>query len=1032
MKRLAGFSLFLLAGLVLCASTSQAQLIVNVNTKIKSCDDFASQQLNDPWDMLNAEDVNNFTPSDITSITPQSFLNGVFSFAVTANNAGAFYLFSPQLCGSDPIGGRWGQNLNVSTSKYSTFSVRMCTPTIDPAGFRLIWNRSCDYVPSRTVTSAQPIKTGCNVYRVDLNSIGISGSDSSNVSPWSSGSITGFALQPTQIAQNVQIDYIKLEDPSSCGSTAVSYTATTSGNDDLFSLYIDDDSNPSNGFFTQLVTAGSAAGAGSATASALGLFPGNYKAVGILHSDYALLERTDPWDMSQDTDISLLAGITSSGFSNGTFSGVTSTTGPLIYLKIGDGNIDASKYDKLSLQLSRNITSAFNLFWTPVGSGPTGMTIDPAVADSNNDGIFEIDLNGVAGWSGTIRELIIQPAIQAGVTFSIDFVSLRSSGFVSSLPDPANSYVASTGNLTVNAPPLFRIDEPNLKGGVALRSWNMNNPDIVLQENLRSDADPAHSGEALTCFLPDVRTVDGVRGDFYKGTNIAGNDDPINYSTFPFFNASPLTFDAGQFKNLCFKLNVDREFDLCLGSVGRVVHKNQGSADTDFIVSDDIVLIYNRWSTSKWYEYCLDMTTLRTEPSGVPNWAGIQEAFRVDAHEFHRDTCGPNGVPTGNPISATYYFDFIKLRQDDGSSSGQYAIVYDLADADDVASVSFFASTQPGGTSNDIAIGSVDETRNSNVLIWNTAGVPAGTYFIYGIASDGLNSTGRFATGKAVIGSGSPAVAPVLNVERPASGEAICDGMQVKGYALQQDRLEDVASVEVLVDDQLLQVIHPSLYSGVAKSAFPTADSSNSGFDTTVAVSSLPAGAHTVTIKAFSSDGATTSQSISVTKQASGCPAPNTDPNPAGSPVTPDGPLPTPTVVPAEPPIITKATFNKKGRLDLTIGQIGSAACSLTVRLGANTSDTFTDLKTFAVEAADISTGVKKLQATNLKIKKSKLSSFALQINKTCTGQSTVSSAARSVKVTTKKGSISSINALRNALRSKLAKAKKARRTRGR
>src|SRR5690606_19829882 len=141
-------------------------------------------------------------------------------------------------CGSYPVGGRWGQNFTLDTSKYSRLAIRMYTDKVDPFGIRFIWDRSCNYAASRTVTEPQTIKTGWHTYTFDFNSIAL---DAATVqTPWSSGSITGLAVLPTtQSGANIQVEYIRLEDPNSCGSYTASYTATAAGNNGYYNLYLD-------------------------------------------------------------------------------------------------------------------------------------------------------------------------------------------------------------------------------------------------------------------------------------------------------------------------------------------------------------------------------------------------------------------------------------------------------------------------------------------------------------------------------------------------------------------------------------------------------------------------------------------------------------------------------------------------------------------------------------------------------------------------------------------------------------------------
>jgi hypothetical protein len=1008
------FSIVVAAGVF--GSQAHAQLSIGGGATVAACDDFATQVLNDPWDMSNASDINNFIPSDLTSIQPNSFANGIFDFNITANNAGMFYLLSPSLCGAHPVGGRFGQNIDLSTTKYKRLALRMYNSVEDSGGLRLIWNRDCDYVPNRTVTALQTTKKGWHTYYIDLDSIGISSTESSNANPWSSGSVKGFAISPAQTAQNAMIDFIRLEDPTSCGSTSVSYTATATGSDSLFSVYIDDDTNPFNGYHRQLLSASAASGASSLSVTSEALAPGDYNVVGILDSDYATLERTDPWDMSESTDILTIDGVSNPSFSGGQFSGTTSAS-PTLYLKVGSEGVSASKYSKLSFKLTRSSSDLFNIFWShPSGSGFAGLVIDPAVYDADADGVFQVNLAASADWSGNPKAIIIRPTNTNGATFSLDWVALRASGFLTAQGDPATKVVSSTSGIHVNSPPLASIKEPNLEGGIALKPWNMRNGDFVVYQNLRNDADPNHTAEPYTAFLPDVRTVDGLRGDFFKGTNIAGNDDPNNYSTFPLYNDNPLTFDAAVYKNLCVKLNLDVEFDLCLGSVGKLVTKK---ADEPFVEYDGLVLIYDRWSGNRWYEYCMDMTKYPQEVSNLPGWTGIKDALRFDPHEFHEAECGADGNPDGEDISVSYYFDHIKLRQDDKSTTGKFSIVYDFDDADDTtASISFYhsKSATPGAADSQL-IATLPQSRQSGVYTWDTSGLAEGTYYVYAIATDGKNSITRTATGPVQISSSSSEVSsPVLSLESPVAEQQVCNTLQVKGYALQNDRFENVAAVEVLVDGTHVSTIHPALYSLNAVAAYPNADASNTGFNTSIDMTPFSLGSHTVAITAYSTDGGSTSLNVAVQRVSSGCPTDISDPAPAGTVVNVDVNIGTP--VPGDPTVVA-ASLTAKGVFDVTLGEVGDANCSVALKISKKETSGYVSVKSFDTSEAD-SSGMIKARSKGIIVPKKRIAKFFLMAEKTCAGQTTFS-AGRKVTNKGRKGKIKDINGLKKALAKGLA-----------
>lgn len=1002
--------LALLGLLLLAAQPAAAQISIAAPTpsRVASCDDFATMQFGDPWDMSNTADVNNYFPgNDIIDFADYGFANGRFMGRTTgANNT--LYLFSPVACGGHPSGGRYGQDFHLDTNKYTRLSLRMYVDKVDPHGMRIMFNRGCNYVSNRSVSKLIPIRTGWHTYTIDLNTLEIE--PDSDIRPWSAGSITGLALRPTtQTDAVVMIDWVRLEDPNSCNAQSVTTNYSTSplGNNDLYSLYLDDNANPFDGYLQQIVSAAPAGSGGDTILpTPIGLAPGTYRYVGILDSDYATLELTNPWDMNDADDIQVYSGITNPTFANGTFSGTLAMPSAQIYLKVGDHGIDANKYTKISVRITKQDTSDLRIFY------PNGTALLKHVGGD----VYQADLTSANAldWFGTLGSLILSLE-GAGSSFSLDFVALRKSGYVTS--HEVDSIVAgaalSSGALELNHPPIISIDEPNMKGGVGLRPWNMNEGDFHIFSNLTADPDPAHPGENTTSWLPDVRLVDGLRGDFFKGTNVVGSDDPVNYSTTPFGVDNPIQFSADEYPNLCFKLYMDVPFilDAEHGSMARVVWKELGS---DVYESGGAyVLVYDGWSGSRWNEYCDDLRTL--EPDTVINgstWNGIIQEFRVDAHEI--------------PTSAPYYFDYIKLRKDDHSTNGKFRIIYRLSDPDlsDKPTLSLYYHTV-ASTSGGTLIASGLPATSANYL-WDTSAVPNGAYYIYAVATDGLNEVRRLASGKILVANnGSNAThAPVLSLERPAAHVPVCDAMQLKGYALQADRFEDVASVELKVNGALVDVLFPALYSPNAKRDYPAADSSNTGFNRSYDTSGWPLGANTVEVTAYSTDGGSTTQTITVTKQAAGCPDPIIDPDPAGVPaaVNVDAGNSEPSL---PPPAINKVKHDDKGLLTFTVLRPGGEGCDLEVYAGDKRDGEFLLGRIFQMTAAEGKSGKMQLQSKKIRIQKKRFRKPFLQVIRNCAGERSSTSDPKVIKVKTTRGKIKTAQHLANAFSARLVTPKR-------
>jgi hypothetical protein len=70
-----------------------------------------------------------------------------------------------------------------------------------------------------------------------------------------------------------------------------------------------------------------------------------------------------------------------------------------------------------------------------------------------------------------------------------------------------------------------------------------------------------------------------------------------------------------------------------------------------------------------------------------------------------------------------------------------YGITYTLTDAEDIATVTFYYDLDNSGQDGTAAAGCAvqAESPTSATCSWDTNGVPAGTYYVYGVATDGVN-----------------------------------------------------------------------------------------------------------------------------------------------------------------------------------------------------------------------------------------------------------------------------------------------------
>ena len=991
-----------------------AQPSFNVNSTIKPCDDYATLVLQNPWDMSDQGDVNNFTVSDMEDLSNLSFSSGLFNFTTTATGA-HFYFISPQVNSLQPVGGRWGENYPIDTSKYKQLTVRMNTAVTDPSiyGLRILWHRGKLGAggAERTITSlgSIPTKKGFNNYTVDLSGISLDGS-STNAASWTSAAVTGFGLYPILTSTNGQIDYVRLEDPTSCGSQNVTYTSSSSGNNDLLSFYLDDNSDHTDGFVKKVSNSVSAASGDTINLSALTMQPGTYKLVSRFDSDYAALERNNEWDMNESTDVSSTGGISGNTFSSGTFSGTSTDNSPNVFFDIPATNpIDTTKYNKLSLKISRsgniNInTDPMLLVWTRV-DGTLG-TKFITVGDHHVGGdVYQVTLTNGDGWNSTVKEMRLAVSTQAssGVNFTMGFLQIRKTGFVTA--DNQGSTTVSMNNLTVANPPTIQVLQPDIKGGELFRPWDMKQGDFGFSLNSETATDPSFPAESQTSYLPDVRSYEGVRGDLYKVANVPGNGDPNDFFTFPFIGDNRYTINADEYTNICIKMNLNRDYNLTLGSVTKHFYKKVG---VEFDAADAWATIYDRWSGNRWYEYCLDAANHPTE-SGVRNWSGTMESLRMDPHEFSYDNCCDSvGNPFGNPLNATTYYDYFRLAKRD-TSYGKYTLVYQTQDSDTASPTVTWSYSANSNFSSPTGISSGDLSCSGRVCIWNTGNVADGDYYVKGTVTDGVNTNANIGGGTVKIknGQGSTEVAPVLALENPTAGRVVCNDMQIKGYAVNNAIDEPVVAVQVFFDGVFQEMIVPNDFSPASKAAYPNR-LTESGFNFTLPVGGLADGSRLISIRAYSSNGGVATNDVLVQKQSGCSDTIISDNSPAGSPVpgTVGGggggttPTPGPTA-----PVFAGASLNAKGLMGISFKGVSSAVsgCTVDVSVGL-TAATLTDVKTFAITADQIKKKKIALQASGFKVNKSKIKSFFVGAKYTCSGTSS-SVTSKSVSPKTSSGS---------------------------
>jgi len=336
----------------LCSSVCFGQITVTspaTTDTLMPADEYASQILQDPWDMNERTDIGWYTEGvdqPYSNLTNLSFSGGIFSSLSNSAANPNFWLLDTANPTAAPIG-KTGANFRIDSTKYRRLLLRMnlsgggisTTPTASQSA-QVLWSNNTIYNGINTSTGIWTYP-GWWIYSVDLPTIGVSVG-----TPWSAASVDSLRFDPLSIAGvTIQVDWARLVANDSTLYRNITWTG--SGNVDIF---LDNDNNWSNGYIGQIAInvpcctynfypGGLPAGTykvairptGSSGTPAYS--PGAYQVAGIPRvaftspspegsaDDFATVQLGDPWDMTSMLDIDATFGVT-----NPTITNITAET----------------------------------------------------------------------------------------------------------------------------------------------------------------------------------------------------------------------------------------------------------------------------------------------------------------------------------------------------------------------------------------------------------------------------------------------------------------------------------------------------------------------------------------------------------------------------------------------------------------------------------------------------------------------------------------------------------------------------------
>ncbi len=478
--------------------------------------------------------------------------------------------------------------------------------------------------------------------------------------------------------------------------------------------------------------------------------------------------------------------------------------------------IDPNTYRKLSFKMSSTaVGENVQVYWfhRPLGDpAGVGYGVRYAGATTGGDQIYSVDLAAatVAGepWnSALVRGLRIDPnSSQVGQEISFDWVRVTSAdgapgaamhtitwtggsgtatvevadaaGTVMTVASgvsgtslawnygvlPPGAYTLrvrrgsalATQTFSVNAPPIVRITAPDQTGG----------PDFA-SEVLHNPWDMAGAPDIIAL----ANATGGYSGNVFHGTSNASGDPELIFLN-PSNNGTPI--DSKRFRYLTFDLQVDGAYDLARGSVARVFWGSQATSDATTMTTSRDLIVFPGVN-----HYSIDLASLSATATGGLEASGAAQSwtaapirhFRIDPHEF--------------PEVRGFHIGPVKLGAMD-EASPSYTIRWTGTDPDgDAARVSLYydTNTNPADGMTAIATG---VPMSAGAYVWNAAAVPTGTYYIYAVANDGIQSHGTYSTAPISVNGGRAGGTSdlAISIDAPANGATVTGGFTVAGWAI--------------------------------------------------------------------------------------------------------------------------------------------------------------------------------------------------------------------------------------------------------
>jgi len=325
--------------------------------------------------------------------------------------------------------------------------------------------------------------------------------------------------------------------------------------------------------------------------------------------------------------------------------------------------------------------------------------------------------------------------------------------YVAVAPAGTTNFVHSAGYYEVTDQPIIEFTKPSAEGSdqdyvsaVWNDPWDMANAqDVERAENVNGAAFTTISYEDLAGNVFSGRTVyAGLAAPPAPG-NVGDPIVRLIHFWPPTLRGATRPIDTSKYHNLVLKMGLAGASSPNDGSIARVVWKLAAERVENVARAFLVRHAGDRWIRQT---FVRDLKTIELEPGGGSpshsGWTGLVDAFRVDPHEFS-DLRG-------------FFIDEVRLTAD-WTADASFALQWNLQDGDGPPSVSLYYDIDNSGFDGTAIVQNLPAGTS---YTWNTSGLPNGTYYLYAVASDGLNQNRAYAGGPVIVNhasGGSPTIA---------------------------------------------------------------------------------------------------------------------------------------------------------------------------------------------------------------------------------------------------------------------------------